>query len=161
LPLRGHRCSPGTHPCPRAIRICLYPQHLGRALEAFQTGHGLVLSWVYPACLLRRTYSQEFPRRDYSITVHIILDCQFISPLKVGAFLLMGVGQISAVLRNLADLTSNNRHLDRRTSVCNKLPANSRPKAIFLRLCNTAQISPNVRIIPTGPHCTSSSTSTR
>jgi len=42
------------------------------------------------------------------------------------------------VLRNLADLTLNNRHLDRRTSVCNKLPANSRPKAIFLRLCNIA-----------------------
>ena len=54
---------------------------------------------------------------------------------------------LSAVLRNLADLTSNNRHLDRRTSVCNKLPANSRPKAIFLRLRNTALLSMGLLIV--------------
>jgi len=88
LPLWGYQCSPCTHPCLRAIWICLYPQHLGRAVEVFQTGHGPVLSWEYPACLLRRTYSQDFPRRDYGITVHICLS-QFISSLKVGAFLLI------------------------------------------------------------------------
>jgi len=47
----------------RAIRTRLYLQRLGRGVEAFQTGHGLVLPWKYPACLLRRGYSQDFPRR--------------------------------------------------------------------------------------------------
>jgi hypothetical protein len=47
------------------------PTALGTDYGSIPNRYRLVLSWEYPACLLWRTYPQDFPQKDLRIGIYI------------------------------------------------------------------------------------------